>query len=197
MQQVNHRIFLIVGIIAIGCLIGFAQTPAGDTKHFAKDGVSFDYPNGWVMQDETNLDAQTLKFARADSDAQITVFVHRGRITAEKMPDAKKAFIDPYVEGTAKQFASYGARVERSPASTEIAGIVAEGINLKAIVTGDSATSQIYWALVNGRVAVLTFFGPDNDRKKFASSWDLVRNSLKVEEAKPVAKPSPKATPKP
>jgi len=39
---------------------------------------------------------------------------------------------------------------------------------------------------------VLTFFGQDNELKKFASAWDLVRNSLKIEEPKPTPKPTPK-----
>ena len=146
-----------------------------------------------MLQDESNSDAQTIKMARNDGDIQMTVFVHRGRISAQKMADAQKDFINPYVEAVAKQFVdSMGAKVERTPDSTEISGVKAEGIKLKFIVSGDSATSQIYWALVNQRVVVLTYFGPDQDRRKFLSSWDAVRTSLKIEDAKPVNKPSPK-----
>jgi hypothetical protein len=181
-------------LLLLACAFAWAQT--GDAKHFSKDGLSFDYPSGWSLKDESNSDAQTLRMARADGDIQITVFVHRGRITPEKMADAQKAFINPYVEGTAKQFADMGARVERTPDSTDIAETKADGVKLKAIVPGDSATSQIYWALVGQRVVILTYFGPDGDRKKFAGSWDLVRNSLRIEEPKPAAKPTPKPTPK-
>ncbi len=179
-------------VVSVCCITLSAQT-GGNLNHFNKDGLSFDYPVGWVIQDESNSDAQTLKMARADGDIQLTVFVHRGRIAAEKMPEAKKAFIDPYVEATAKQFVEgMGAKVERSPDTTEIGGVQADGVKLKFTVTGDSATSQIYWALVGQRVVILTYFGPDRDRKKFSSSWDTLRTTFKIEEAKPAAKPTPK-----
>lgn len=106
-------------VLLVCCAVLRAQT-AGNLNHFNKDGLSFDYPAGWVIQDESNSDAQTLKMARADGDIQMTVFVHRGRISADKMPDAKKAFL---------------------------------------------------------------------------SSWDMLRTSLKVEEAKPAASPTPKQKP--
>jgi hypothetical protein len=107
------------------------------------------------------------------------------------MAEAQKAFIDPYIDATAKQFVEgMGAKVERTPDTAEIAGMQAQGVKLKFTVPGDSATSQIYWALVGQRVVVLTYFGPDKDRQKFLTSWDTLRTSLKVEP--PVPKPTPK-----
>lgn len=179
-------------LLFVCSVVVYAQTPAGNLKHFSKDGLSFDYASGWVLQDESNSDAQTLRMARADGDIQITVFVHRGHISPEKMAQAKKSFIDPYVEASAKQFTDMGAKVERVPDASEIAGVKADGVKIKVIVSGDSATSQIYWALVGQRVVVLTYFGPDSDRKKFSDSWDTLRNTLKIEEIKPEAKPTPK-----
>ena len=39
----------------------------------------------------------------------------------------------------------------------------------------------------------MTYFGPDKELKQFQAAWDLVRNSLKIEDPKA----APKATPKP
>ena len=62
-----------------------AQT--GNTKHFTKDGLSFDYPEGWTITDESNSDAQQLTLNRSDSAAMIKFFVHRGKVnTSEKVP---------------------------------------------------------------------------------------------------------------
>lgn len=178
-------------LLLFGCAVCAAQTAGVNT--FSKDGLSFNYPAGWSIQDESNSDAQTIKLARSDADIQLTVFVHRGRISADKMVEAQKDFITPYVDATAKQFVdNMGAKVQRTPDSTEIGGVKAEGTKLKFIVSGDSATSQIYWALVNQRVVILTYFGPDRDRQKFLSSWETVKTTLKIEDAKPVAKPTPK-----
>jgi hypothetical protein len=79
---------------------------------FTKNNLSFDYPNGWTLTDDTNDDAQQLSRAR-ERRHQIRVFVHKGRVTPEKLADAKKAFIDPYIAATTKQFVAMG----QSPSS--------------------------------------------------------------------------------
>jgi len=168
-----------------------AQT--SNSKQFVKDGLTFDYPAGWTLQDDTNEDAQQITLARANVDAQIRLFVHKGRITPEKFPDAKKAFIDPYVASVSKQFVAMGAKPQQSNDSSEIAGEKAEGVAITASLGGEPGAAKIYWALIGRRVVVLTYFGPDSELKKFASAWDLVRNSVKIED--PKAAPKPSATP--
>ena len=53
------RIFQLklVGLVFC-CLLATAQTP--DSKNFAKDGLSFDYPPRGSLQDDSNGDAQQL-----------------------------------------------------------------------------------------------------------------------------------------
>jgi hypothetical protein len=167
-----------------------SQTP-GDIKQFKKDGLLFEYVPGWTLQDDSNSDAQQIIFIRSDSDAQIRVFVHRGKIAPEKMAQAKKSLIDSYIESTAKQFIAMGAKPEQSPDATDIGTTKAEGVNIKASLGGDPGAAKIYWALIGQRVVVLTFFGPDRDLKKHAAAWDRVRTSLQIEENKPEPKPSP------
>src|ERR1051325_11061786 len=80
--------------VLVCVLCASAQSP--NVKHFDKDGLAFDYPEGWTIEDQSNGDAQQLNLGRADSDAQIRIFVHRGRVdTPEKLAKAKTAFIDP------------------------------------------------------------------------------------------------------
>ena len=176
-------------LLAITCLIALMQTP----KTFTKDGLSFDYPADWTLQEGANADAQQLTLGKANSDVQISVFAHKGRITQEKLPDAKKAFIDPYINATANQFVQMGAKPEQSPDTSEIGGVKADGVKISASLGGESGAAKIYWALVGQRVVVLTLFGPDKQLKQQAPAWDLVRNSLKVVD--PKAAPSPKASP--
>lgn len=176
-----------LAIILISCLMVAAQTP----KTVTKNGLSFDYPSDWTMQDDSSADAQQFSLSKANSDVQIRVFVHKGRITAEKLPDAKKAFIDPYVAATEKQFVSMGANPQRSPDTSEIGGIKADGVKIGASLGGETGAAKIYWALVGQRVVVLTFFGPDTQLKQLTPAWDLVRNSLKVIDPKAVPAASP------
>jgi len=175
-------------------LTAFAQAPGGDAKEFTKDGVTFSYPAGWNIEDSSNQDLQQLSMTRPGSDAQIRLFVHRGRVTAENLPKAQKALIDPYVASTFKQFDEIGAKPKREPATLDIGSTKAEGVIIRAMLDEPGA-AEIYWAL-NQRVVVLTLFGPDKAIKQAAPVWDALRNSLQIVDAKPVAKPTPAPTPK-
>ena len=177
----------------VAFLFAFAATAQTGNKHFAKDGLSFDYPDGWTVTDESNTDAQQLTLGRGDSPAMIKFFVHRGKVnTPEKLAQAKTKIVDPYVAYTEKQFVSMGAKPQRADATTQIAGLNAEGVHITAVLEGESGEAGIYWAAIGERLVVLTLFGPDKALKKVQPSWDLVRNSLKIEaNAKPTSSPKP------
>ena len=190
--MVNHAKLLSV-VLLIGVLAS-AQTPT-EVQKFSKGGVSFDYPKGWTLQEVPNDDAQDLVLSRANNDLQIKVFIHKGHTTPEKLPSAKKAFIDPYITANVKQFEQMNAMPKMSPDTSEIGGMKADGVNITASLGGETGAAKIYWAVLGQRVVVLTLFGPDRDLKQFASAWDLVRTSMKIEEPKPAASPSPKPSP--
>jgi len=174
-----QNFFILSLLIVLTAVVVSAQTASTD-KQFVKDGVTFNYPAGWTLQDDSNKDMQQLALARANNDVQIRVFVHRGRITPDKLPEAKKAFIDPYIAGVGKQFVAMGAKPSEAPDSSDIAGTKADGVAITASLGGEAGAAKIYWAIVGNRVVVLTYFGPDKELKQFASSWDLVRNSIKI-----------------
>jgi hypothetical protein len=176
-------------LLLVSFIVALAQT--GNTQQYAKDGLSFDYPAGWTIQDDSNKDGQSLSLARADLDVSINVFVHRGRITAEKLPDAKKAFIDPYIEARMKQFIQSGVTPKKTTDTSEIGGQSAEGVVISASLGGVPGAAKIYWALVGQRVVLLTYFGPDKQQKQFANVWDMVRNTIKIEDQKAAPKPTP------
>jgi hypothetical protein len=178
-------------LLLIVCFVVSAQTPAND-KQYMKDGLAFDLPPGWTLQDDSTGDAQQVTFTRTNNDAQIRVFVHRGRVSPEKLAEAKKGFIDPYIASTTKQFIAMGAKPTQAPDTTDIAGAKAEGVAITASLGGEPGAAKIYWALVGSRVVLLTYFGPDKELKQFASAWDLVRNSIKIEDPKAAPKASPK-----
>src|SRR5262245_15974789 len=100
MKLPNFTFHLLV--LSVFSVLAVVQT--GSQKTFNANGVSFNYPDGWTIYDDTNSDAQQLTLARPNSDIQIRVFVHKGRISPDKFADAKKAFIDPYIASTMKQF---------------------------------------------------------------------------------------------
>lgn len=184
-------IFKLLAVAFACCAIASAQT----SKTFSEGGLSFDYPADWTLQDVSDKDAQQFTLTKANSDVQIRIFAHRGRIAEEKMPDAKKAFIDPYIASTVKQFEAMGAKPERTPDSSEIGSVKAEGVNIAASLGGEKGAAKIYWALVGQRVVVLTIFGPDKEMAKLSTAWDLTRNSLQVFDPKAPPQAAPKPTP--
>lgn len=181
--------FQLAAIVFVCFIAVTAQTP----KNFSKDNLSFDYPEGWTLTDDSNSDAQQVTLSKENSDVQIRLFVHKGRITQEKLPDAKKSFIDPYIAATAKQFVQMGAKPEQVPDASEIGGVKADGVSINASLGGETGAAKIYWAVVGQRVAVLTYFGPDKQTKQLSPAWDLVRTSLKINDPKaaPAASPTP------
>ncbi len=187
--------FLIAGAALISLSVVAAQ-PQGDAKHFTKEGLVFDYANGWSIADESNSDAQQLTLNRSGSDAQIRIFAHRGKVDSpEKLAQAKKAFIDPYVKSVTNTFVQMGAKPESAPASSEIGGAAAEGVRVKASLSGEPGEADIYWVTLNNRVVVLTFFGPDKALKQATSAWDTIRTTLKIEPPPPKAGATPKTKP--
>jgi hypothetical protein len=94
-----------------------------------------------------------------------------------------------------KQFVAMGAKPEQSPDASEIGGVKADGVNIKASLGGEAGAAKIYWALVGQRVVVLTIFGPDKETKQLAPAWDLIRTSLKVVDPKATPAASPKSSP--
>jgi hypothetical protein len=178
-------------VVVLSCVFASAQTPS-DAQHFAKGGLVFDYANGWQLTDMSDDDAQQYTLSRSNSDLQMRVFAHKGRITTEKFPDAKKSFIEPYVKSISNQFRQMGATPTETADTTQIAGIPADGVKISASLGGDPGAAKVYWALVGQRVVVMTLFGPDREIKQHTPAWDLFRTSLKIEEPKPAASPAPK-----
>ncbi len=189
-MKIKRTIFLVLVSLVLCGLSALGQM-AGDSKQFNKDGLTFDYPSSWLLQDSSNADAQQMTVGKAGQDFQITVFVFRTPVTSpERIAEAKKVLVDTYVNSTAKQFEQMGAKPERLPVSSEIAGVPSEGIKVQAEMDSETGAAEIFWGVVGQRLVVLTFFGPDKVRKQMLAGWDTIRTSLKVAEPD-VAKPTP------
>ena len=189
MKSARNFLQLIALLLFCGLTVS-AQTP-GDAKAFSKDGLSFSYPSGWSFNDTSNADAQQLTFGRADSEAQITVFVFRTPITSpEKTAEAKRVLVDKYVASTTKSFEQADPHAASSPATGEIGGVKSEGVKIRASLDGLPGMAEIQWAVIGQRLVVLTLLGPDKALTKAAPAWDTLRTSIKIEEAKPPPKTS-------
>jgi hypothetical protein len=164
----------------------------GTPQHLAKEGLSFDYPAGWTLSDESNSDAQQFSLGKPNSDAQLKVFVHRGKAeTPEKLAKAKTAFIDPYIKSINDTFVSFGGtKPESKPTTVPVGAVQAEGVQLSTSLGGEKGEATIAWLALGDRVVILTFLGPDAALKAAMPAWEMIRTSIKVEP------PPPKSAPK-
>ncbi|HSP61695.1 MAG TPA: hypothetical protein VLQ90_01800 [Pyrinomonadaceae bacterium] len=166
------------------------QTP--DTKHFDKDGLSFDYPAKWQMSDQSTQQMQLVELSQGD----VVIRVRSPREwlkTPEKEAHAKKLFQDDYVDSFATQVEQAGMHAKRSAITTQIAGADAEGIRLRAVLDGAPGGMDSYFRIVSDRLVNLSIIASEKEISKSAAAWDTIRNSLKVE---PPPQPKPSPSPK-
>jgi hypothetical protein len=195
-MKLARHFFSLMTLLLLCSVSLSAQTAASDAKEFNQDGLSFSYPAGWTFDDDSNTDAQQMTFGRADSEAQITVFVFRPLVTTpQKIAEAKAVLVDKYVASTTKSFEAAGAHPESAPATTEIGGVKSDGVKIRAALDGVPGAAEIEWAVVGQRLVVLTLLGPDRALSKATPAWDAIRTSMKIAEPLPAPRVTPKATP--
>lgn len=195
----SPNLFVLTVFLLLCGVSASAQTAAGDNKEFNKDGLSFSYPDGWAFNDNSDKDAQKMTFGRPDSEAQISIFVDRDRVTKpEHVAEAKRVLVDKYVAATMKSFQVEDPKATSAPATAVIGGLASEGVKIRASLGGVPGMAEIQWAVVGERWVVLTLFGPDQAMKKATPVWDTIRNTIKVAGAAPQPEtPQPAASPKP
>lgn len=193
----SSRNYLLLTACLLMCsLSASAQTPAPESKQLVKDGLSFSYPTNWSITDTSNVDSQQFMLGRPNSEAQMRVFVFRTPVqTPERVAEARRVLVDPYITSTTKAFEQMGARPQGEPATTDIGTVKAEGLRISASLSGEPGAAEIYWGVVGQRLVVLTLFGPDRALKQAAPAWEMIKSTLAVEEPKPAQ--SKPAQPKP
>lgn len=180
-------------LVALVAAVGTAQDP--NVKHFEKDGLSFDYPASWQISDQSTGQMQFLELSQGD----VIIRVRSPREwlkTPDKEAHAKKLFQDQYVDNFATQFQQQGLQPKRSPVTTQLGGVDAEGVRLRVVMDGQPGGLDSYYRVISDRLVHLSILGSETDIAKDAPAWDMIRNSLKVESPpEPKASPSPKGKP--
>ena len=161
-------------------------------KHFEKDGLSFDYPWGWQVSDQSTGQMQYIQMAR-DGYAEIRIRAPREWLkTPEKEAAAKKLIQDQYIDSFVSQVEQAGMRPKRSVTTSQISGADAEGARLRAVMDGEPGGMDSYFRIISARFVQMSIIGSEKEIANSAPTWDLIRNSLKVEPP-----PQPKSTPTP
>jgi hypothetical protein len=181
-------------VLLIATLSAFSSLAQTEPKHFAKDGLSFDYPATWQLSDQSTGQMQLIQLMRGDGYAEIRLRVPREVLkTAEKEGAAKKLVQDKYVEQFIDSLQQAGLKPNRSEVNTEIAGGPAAGVSVRAILDRQPGGMDSYYRVLSDRFINLSEIGSETDMKKSADAWDLLRSSLKIEApAQPSISPAKK-----
>lgn len=167
---------------------GDAQTTSDAVEHFAKDGLSFDYPKGFKLADRSNEAAQHLVLGREGSSVLIMVIVYRDAVAnLEQFETARDATTTPYVQNLAR-----GLGVEKPPTWDEAKCIdagaplstrlrLAQGFRLSGKSNGLPSTGEVYAVTLGRRFVNVVYVRNDKDDTAGTPAWKLLLDTLKVE----------------
>ena len=64
-------------IISFLSVIVYAQSAGSELNHFAAEGISFDYPSGYSVTEDSTPEAQQFVIKRKGSSIELTIVVTR------------------------------------------------------------------------------------------------------------------------
>jgi len=170
----------LISAAALGLLV-FAQTPAQELKHFAAQGLSFDYPAAIELDDRSSPNGQHLVIQSAGR-AQIMIVSRYAQITsAEQLAAARREIVDSFVETMWQQIHDQDPNVLRTPAQIEVAGAQAKGVRMRAVLNNQPGNAEIYSLQLGPRLVLLSLIGTDIEIAATAPAWLAIRRSLKIE----------------
>ena len=174
---------LIIILALALCESAFAQnhSPAPELKHFAAQGLSFDYPATIELDDRSSATGQHLVI-QSKGHAQIMIVSRFAQITtAEELAAARREVVNSFIEIMWKQIQESDPNVSRADVKVEVAGAQAPGVKLRAVLNNEPGNAEIYSVQVGSRLVLLSLIGTDREIAAAAPAWLAIRRSLKIE----------------
>ena len=177
----TNRLALSLGIIiSFLSVSAFAQAAGPELSQFAADGISFNYPAGYSLKDESTPEAQQLVLTRKGSSVQLTIVVLR-RLTLQKdLPAALGNFTEPIVQQVATTLAQGKNAPERTSFQTQVGPKQAEGVRLRS-KGSKPRTGEVIWLRLKFRLVGLALIRSNSDESLGSQLLQTVSSSLKVE----------------
>jgi hypothetical protein len=182
-------LLLVIIIALMPCVPATAQSPAVAVEHFSKDGLSFDYPAGWTLDDKSSTQIQHLILRRAGSSVLIMAVVQREPFqSVAQMLRSSDAVTMPYVENLARQLGMTKVPAQSDSQCLTIGEHFAIGFRLAGRLEQEPSTGEVYSIVLGQRLVHFIYIRTDKDEAQGAPAWKTVLDTLKVE---PPANPSP------
>jgi TonB family protein len=187
-MKTTQLIVLLAVALAASARVPAAARRQGGVQHFSKDGLSFDYPPGWTLDDKSKPEQQHIILRRPDSSALIMVIAQREPLqNVGQLYASRNSITRPYVENLARQL---GAKVPENPDTDclTIGESFAPGYRLAGRVGQEPSTGEVYAVVKGQRLVHLVYVRYDRDEAAGAPAWKTLADTLKAD---PPANPSP------
>src|SRR6185369_6883119 len=94
-----HKLATAIGIIiSLLSLSVYAQTPDPELNQFSTRGISFNYPRGYTVADESTPEAHKFVITRKGTSIQLTIVARRRMIPPNEYPAALESFKEPIIK---------------------------------------------------------------------------------------------------
>ena len=166
-------------IISLLSLSVYAQSGRQKLNRFSTDGISFDYPVGYTVTDESGPEAQRFVITRNGSSVQLTIVAMRGIVQANEMPAAIDEFKEPIIKQAGLTLGG-ATSPESTPIQVEFGSIQAQGVRLRS-PGSEERIADVLWLRWSLRLVGLTFIRSAVDETVESHLWETVRSSLDVD----------------
>ena len=174
-----HKLATAIGmIISLLSLSVYAQTPDPELNQFSTRGISFNYPGGYTVADESTPEAHKFVITRKGTSIQLTIVARRRMIPSNEYPAALESFKEPIIKNIETTLGLTNAS-EGTAITSELGSIQAEGVRLQSF-GARKITGEVIWLLSNTRLLALSFVRTDADEVDGMHLWETVRSSLIV-----------------
>lgn len=171
-----------VVLVVICCASSPAQSPAPTTQHYSKDGLSFEYGDGWSLKDNSNQLAQHLLLSRPGSSTLIMVLAYRLLITSpDQLVVGRRDVTERFIEDAKRKLGAPAVKVVTTTAQLTVGEDVADGVILHGSIDGAETTAEVYSYLGKLRFINVAYIRPDKDSPQDDQSWLTLLRTLKIE----------------
>ena len=171
-----------IAIAIIISLLGVSvntQTADPQLNHFSTRGISFDYPTGYSVADESTTEAQKFVITRKGSSIELTIVAMRRLVRQEELPAAMESFKEPLIQRVGPTLGPVNS-AGRTAFRTELGSTEAEGVRFRSSGLR-KRTGEVIWSRWNNRLVALSFVRADAEIGVGSYLWESVRSSLRVE----------------
>src|SRR5262249_17178822 len=146
--------------------------------HFAAHEVSFDYPDGYTVSNESSAEAQRLILTRRGSSVQLTIVVTKDVVLRDRAPAAIEKSTEPLIKQVADTLGEGKNPPERTSIKTQVGDKEAEGFRLRS---SSKRRGEVIWLRLGLRLTSVALIRSDRDESPASQLWQTIRSSLKVE----------------